>query len=119
FIGKTNGEKDKDIGFFIHPGLVVDAMDCIPYGYAGVKVWNRALDKTDTKEARGYKTLPFAEKESYKWVEVSDKAKSSIGDVVTHMIIVQDREGDIYEQFAHVPDAKTDLLIRCCTDRTL
>jgi hypothetical protein len=32
---------------------------------------------------------------------------------------VQDREGDIYEQFAVVPDEKTDLLIRASTNRTL
>ena len=35
------------------------------------------------------------------------------------MVIVQDREGDIYEQFAVIPDDKTDLLIRARTNRTL
>jgi hypothetical protein len=35
------------------------------------------------------------------------------------MIIVQDREGDIYEQFATIPDEKTHLLIRAKSDRVL
>jgi hypothetical protein len=38
---------------------------------------------------------------------------------VEGMVIVQDREGDIYEQFAVIPDEKTDLLIRASTNRTL
>ncbi len=35
------------------------------------------------------------------------------------MFIVQDREGDIYEQFATIPDEKKDLLIRAKTNRKL
>ncbi len=35
------------------------------------------------------------------------------------VIIVQDREGDIYEQFATIPDAQTNLLIRAKSDRAL
>src|SRR5699024_5309266 len=39
--------------------------------------------------------------------------------VVEGMVIVQDREGDIYEQFAVIPNQQTDLLIRARTDRRL
>lgn len=118
YIGTTNAKNEKGLGFLLHPSLVLDATECIPYGYSDVKVWNRPLafkSKTDRK----YNTLPIEEKESYRWIEVSKNTKAALSDIVERMVIVQDREGDIYEQFAVIPDAKTDLLIRARTNRTL
>ena len=118
-IGTTNASKDKGLGFFLHPCLVVDARQGTPYGYADVKIWNRPSPFTTTKHERNYSALPIEEKESYKWIEVSKNTRAALGEVVEGMLIVQDREGDIYEQFALIPDKKTDLLIRVSTDRTL
>ena len=118
YIGTTNAESDKGLGFLLHPSLVLDATDCTPYGYADIKVWNRPLELT-TKFERAYNSLPIEEKESYKWIEVSKNTKSALCDIVERIVIVQDREGDIYEQFAVIPDDKTDLLIRARTNRTL
>ena len=117
-IGTTNANKDKGLGFFLHPCLVVDAQNGTPYGYSDVKVWNRPLTFSD-KHERHYNTLPIEEKESYKWVEVSRNTQAALSEVVEGMLIVQDREGDIYEQFARIPNEKTDLLIRASTNRTL
>jgi hypothetical protein len=117
-IGTTNAKNEKGLGFLLHPSLVLDAAACIPYGYADVKVWSRPLSFT-SKFERKYSALPIEQKESYKWIEVSNNTKAALSDVVTGMVIVQDREGDIYEQFATIPDAKTDLLIRARTNRTL
>jgi Transposase DNA-binding len=118
YIGTTNANKNLGLGFFIHPSLVVDAETCVPYGYADIKIWNRPLE-FKSKLERGYDSLPIEEKESYKWIEVSKNTQSALRDVVAGMVIVQDREGDIYEQFATVPDEKTALLIRASTNRTL
>jgi Transposase DNA-binding len=117
-IGTTNANANKGLGFMLHPSLVVDAEQCIPYGYSDIKVWNRPLEFKNKFE-REYAKLPIEEKESYKWLEVSKNTKASLKDIVEGMVIVQDREGDIYEQFATIPDEKTDLLIRARTDRTL
>ena len=117
-IGTTNANNEKGLGFLLHPSLVLDAAACIPYGYADVKVWNRPLSFT-SKFERKYNALPIEQKESYRWIEVSNNTKAALSDVVTGMVIVQDREGDIYEQFATIPDAKTDLLIRARTNRVL
>ena len=117
-IGTTNAKNKKGLGFLLHPSLVLDAAEGIPYGYADIKVWNRTLEFT-SKHDRKYNTLPIEQKESYKWIEVSKNTKAVLADVVAGMVIVQDREGDIYEQFAVVPDIKTDLLIRARTYRTL
>jgi Transposase DNA-binding len=117
-IGTTNANGNQGLGFMIHPSLVVDAVDCIPYGYSAIKIWNRPLE-FKSKFERKYNKLPIEEKESYKWLEVSNNTKAALKDSVTGMVIVQDREGDIYEQFATIPDEKTDLLIRAKTNRSL
>lgn len=118
YIGTTNAKKDKGLGFLLHPCLVLDAADSTPYGYADIKIWNRSLEFT-SKHERHYNALPIEQKESYKWIEVSRNTKSALSGVVSGMVIVQDREGDIYEQFAVIPDKQTDLLIRARTNRTL
>ena len=118
YIGTTNAEGHKGLGFLLHPSLVVDACNGTPYGYSDIKVWNRPLELT-TKFERAYNSLPIEQKESYKWIEVSKNTKSALYDIVEGMVIVQDREGDIYEQFAVIADDKTDLLIRARTNRTL
>lgn len=117
-IGTTNQQGEYGLGFFLHPSLVLDALTGVPYGYADIKVWNRPLVLA-TKHERQYKKLPITQKESYKWLEVSKNTKAFIGDSVKNMVIIQDREGDIYEQFATIPDERTDLLIRAQTNRTL
>jgi hypothetical protein len=118
FIGTTNAKNDKGLGFFLHPSLVVDAQQCIPYGYADVKIWNRSLS-FQSKYERDYNNLPIEQKESYKWLEVSNITKTALSSTVAGMVIVQDREGDIYDQFCEIPDSKTDLLIRSQRDRVL
>lgn len=118
FIGTTNAKGDYGLGFMLHPSLVLDAHDGTPYGYADIKVWNRPLEFR-SKFEREYSKLPITEKESYKWIEVSNNTKKALSSTVEGMVIIQDREGDIYEQFAVVPDVKTDLLIRARTNRTL
>lgn len=116
FIGTTNAAKG-GIGFLLHPSFVVDAYNYIPYGFSDVKMWNRPLEKL-TKQERNYNKLPIEEKESYKWIESSQKSKEVL-EKAKKIIIVQDREGDIYEQFAIVPDEKTELLVRARANRTL
>lgn len=117
-IGTTNAKNDKGLGFLLHPSLALDAVEGIPYGYTDVKIWNRPLE-LKSKHEREYNKLPIEEKESYKWLEVSKNTQKALSSIVEGMVIVQDREGDIYEQFATIPDEKTDLLIRARTNRTL
>jgi hypothetical protein len=118
YVGTTNASGDRGLGFMLHPSLVLDAHNGTPYGYADVKIWNRPLE-FKSKFEREYNKLAIEEKESYKWIEVSKNTKNALCDTVLGMVIIQDREGDIYEQFAVIPDEKTDLLIRARTNRTL
>jgi hypothetical protein len=42
-IGVTNAAEG-GLGFMLHPSLVVDAVNCIPYGYCDVQIYNRDLE---------------------------------------------------------------------------
>lgn len=116
-VGIIDSPHEGDFGFKIHPSLVVDAGNCFPLGFADVRVWHRPLEKK-TKHARSYNKLPIEEKESNKWLEVSKRTKECLKDAQA-IVIIQDREGDIFDQFQQLPDEKTFLLIRSRADRRL
>jgi len=116
-IGRTNAEFG-GLGFHIHPSFVIDSQTLMPYGFSDVKVWNRSHDKPLKDKSHKKKLLPIEDKESYKWIESSFRSKKSLSSA-KEVIIVQDREGDIYEQFCVVPDATTHLLIRAKSNRVL
>jgi hypothetical protein len=121
------GKEDKDIGpvtkekyatgFFCHPTFVVDSSNQMPVGFSSMILWNRPWDKKNRHE-REYKKLDITEKESFRWIASALKSKESLSeaDIIT---MIADRECDIYEMFATVPDSKTHLLIRANINRTL
>ena len=110
---------DQDLGFFIHPTLVLNAENGFPLGLSHVQIWTRALDHAD-KHQRRYRSLPIEQKESYKWLQSASASQRclSLGGArqVTH---IGDRESDLYEEWATVPDAKNHVLVRVRQDRRL
>jgi len=108
---------NRDIGFFVHPTLVVDARDGFPFGVSDIYVWNRTWNHA-TKTQREYKKLPIEDKESVRWIRSGQVTRELLcgADQVT---IVADREADIYDEFIEVPDDKTQLLIRSTQNRIL
>lgn len=108
---------NNDIGFFLHPSLVVDSDDKFPLGFSWIHLWNRPFDKKD-KNARNYQTQPIEEKESYRWITNAQNSKDTLSNA-EHITVIGDRESDIYEEFISVPDSKTDILVRSKGDRNL
>lgn len=106
------------LGFLIHPSFVLDSETLIPYGFSDIKIWNRTHQEPKKDHSHQKKLLPIEEKESYKWIESSQNTKKVLENA-SEIIIIQDREGDIYEQFCLVPDQRTHLLIRAKTNRIL
>jgi Transposase DDE domain len=110
---------NRDLGFFIHPTLVLNAESGFPLGLSSVQLWSRARGHAD-KHERSYASLPIEEKESYKWILSAERSRLSLtGGGATQVTHIGDRESDIYEEWATVPDAQTHLLIRVCRDRRL
>lgn len=117
YIGTTNAVVG-GLGFHIHPSFILDAESFMPYGFSNVKIWSRSHEYPKKDLSHQRKMLPIESKESYKWIESSLKSKEALRES-REIIIIQDREGDIYEQFAVVPDFKTHLLIRAKSNRRL
>ena len=106
-----------DMGFYLHPGLVVDAEDGMSLGFSYIKIWNRMHGK-GSKLDRHYVQQPLKEKESYRWIECGIESKKNLLKA-KHLTIIADREGDIYQEFVLLPDDKTDLIVRSSQNRIL
>lgn len=110
---------NKDVGFFIHPTLALDADSGFPLGISTIQLWTRAAQRPD-KHERKYAKLPIEDKESYKWLASAERSQRcfAAGDarLVTH---IGDREADIYEEWATVPDRYNHVLVRVRQDRRL
>lgn len=107
-----------DIGFFIHPTLVVDTAGFFPLGLSDVHIWNRNKDKQDKNE-RGYKKQPIEEKESFRWISSGQRSIELLGGTVAHITIIGDRESDIYEEFLTLKGEHSDVLVRSKENRLL
>ncbi|MCY7293023.1 MAG: IS4 family transposase, partial [Ferruginibacter sp.] len=106
----------KGIGFKLHPNFVVDAETLMPYGFAGIRIWHRT---PETKVQKKHKErVPIAQKESNKWLDGNKNAQTYLQQA-DKVIVIQDREGDIYEQFAMSWDPNIFLLIRSRCNRGL
>ena len=103
--------------FKLHPGLVLDASDFSPLGFSHIKIFHRSEDMPYRME-RGYKKQPIEEKESYKWIETCQESKSILENARS-VTFIEDREGDIFEQFALVADQKHHLIVRSRTTRKI
>jgi Transposase DDE domain len=109
---------DGDLGFYLHPGLVIDAEKEIGLGFSYIKIWSREKGNVRGRGNKNYVQLPLEEKETYRWIECGLESKKNLR-TATHLTIIADRESDIYQEFALLPDNKTDLIIRSCQNRRL
>jgi hypothetical protein len=108
-----------DVGFYLHPTLVLDAESGFPLGLSTVQLWSRDLEHQN-KHERKYQNLPIEQKESYKWLASAERSQRCLSSggvrMVTH---IGDRESDLYEEWATVPDQYNHVLVRVCQDRRL
>jgi hypothetical protein len=102
-----------DLGLFVHPVLAVDAQTQECLGLVDAHVWRRTKSK-----AKNYKRQPIEKKESYRWVNGGEQAKAILAEAAM-VTVIDDREGDIYEKWARLPDERTHLLTRASRDRSL
>src|SRR5258708_34077906 len=113
-----------DVGLFVHPVLAVDAQtqECLGLvdaqtqeclGLVDAQIWRRTKSKDGN-----YKRLAIEAEESYRWVKGGEQAKAVLAEAAM-VTGIDDREGDIYEKWARLPDERTHLLTRASRDRCL
>lgn len=102
-----------DRGLFVHPMIAVDAGSGALLGLVGAQLWTRRR-----KARADYKALPIERKESYRWLKAGMEAKAVLAPA-SLVTIIADRESDIYEEWARLPDTRCHLLTRASRDRAL
>ena len=100
-------------GLFVHPLLALDAADGTALGIAAGRVWTRGPDKAGPRRQRA-----IEDKESMRWIETGAAAKVALAEA-RQVTLIADRESDIYEAWALLPDSGFDLLTRASRDRKL
>ena len=100
----------------MHASLVMDAFTENMLGFSDVQLWHRIYD--DAQRRNKTKYFPIEQKESFKWIASCERTKEKFAEAQS-ITFVEDRDGDIYEQFARVYDNKTHLVIRSRKDRRL
>jgi hypothetical protein len=119
FSGRDRGRKGlgpagdgKTPGFFCHAMVAVDAEEEDLLGLLHARIWTRS-----DKPATARRSRAIEDKESMRWLE----ATAIAGDLLSaaaQVIVVGDREFDIYSQFARCPPG-VELIVRSAQNRRL
>ena len=100
-------------GFFCHPTLLVDIEHEAVLGIVRADIWTRDDDIEKPRADRRNRAI--ADKESGRWLDAT-AAATKIATVARYVVMVSDREGDIYEHFSARPET-VDLIVRARHDR--
>ena len=102
----------KALGFFIHPVVAVDVEDEAVLGLVDAKIWTRDGGALASRRQRR-----FEDKESRRWLDGAISASRRLA-TARQVIVVGDRESDIYAAFARRPD-DVELIARVAQNRSL
>jgi hypothetical protein len=98
----------------LHPTIALDAEDGALLGLVHAEV----LVRDGTTGDVHCNKRPFAEKESYRWLEAARASEALRAAGAAMVTVIGDREGDIYEDFALRPPG-VEVLFRAHHDRVL
>ena len=99
-------------GFFCHAMVAIDADDEALLGVVHARIWTRSTKRVVARRSRD-----IEDKESFRWIEASTIAGDLLSSAA-QLIVVGDREFDIYSQFVRVPPG-AHLIVRAAHDRRL
>ncbi len=102
----------KTPGFFCHAMVAIDADDETLLGVVHAHIWTRPPEKAEKRRQRSIEN-----KESMRWLNGTAAAGDLLKDA-SQLIVLGDREFDIYAQFARVP-AGVELIVRAAQNRNL
>jgi hypothetical protein len=99
-------------GFLIHAAVAVDADEDTVLGLVEAEIWTREAAPPADRHTR-----PLNDKESQRWLRVAQTAGKQLA-AASEIIVVGDRESDIYALFSRRPD-NVQLLVRAAQNRAL
>ena len=110
--GLGAGGNGEALGFFIHPVIAIDRDDEAVVGLVDAQIWTR-----EDAALAPHRSRIFANKESYRWLVGAERSEQRLA-AAASVVMVGDREADIYALFARCPKT-IDLVVRSAYDRTL
>lgn len=109
------GPAKQSNGMLMHSVLALDSQR-IPLGLLDINIWARDRDKYGQGKYKRKKCV--CEKESQKWLTGLQKAEQAV-DADVSLLVVGDRESDIYALFTAPRRENTNLLVRVSHNRAL
>ena len=106
-------EKKHQQGFFVHSALAM-TQSGIPLGLLHQNSWAREPDQVGIAKER--KKRPYTDKESHKWLEAL-RAVEKVLPPTQKAVLINDREGDVFEFFSAPRREGLDLIIRAAQPR--
>lgn len=117
-LGYTTNKVDaKSRGFMVHSTILLDAASEKTLGLISQNRWCRP--KSDYGKRATRRTLPYKEKESYKWERNSRDTAERLGEQLSNTISVCDREADIFEYIQYKLSNNQRFIVRACQNRVL
>lgn len=117
-LGYTTNKIDaKSRGFMVHSTILLDAASEKTLGLISQNRWCRAKSDYGKRDSR--RTLPYKEKESYKWERNSRDTAARLGKQITNTICICDREADIFEYIQYKLSNNQRFIVRACQNRVL
>ena len=112
-LGELTTKGSTNRGLLVHSTLAIDGDSGDVIGLLDQARWVRP-EKRPGRDKR--KSIPYEEKESYKWELASRRVMGRIGEA-DRLIAVADREADIYEYLRYLHSIDHGAVIRACYDR--
>lgn len=109
--------RNQQTGVFVHSGLAVSSSG-VPLGLLDQRYWTRPEKADPQQERQRNYHRPFAEKESYKWLQTVQTV-SAAHQGEAHLLFISDAESDIHDYFAAPRTPTSDLLVRAYQNRRL
>lgn len=106
------GAAGNTVGFFMHPGIAIDVASEALLGLVTLQIWTRDEHPRSDRRKRA-----LEDKESYRWLETANEAADVLADA-RQIIVVADREGDIYSHFAR-NRCNIDQIVRVAQNRNV
>ena len=100
-------------GFFVHSTLALST-DGVPLGLLDQQMWARPRTGYGKKHQR--RKRPLAQKESLRWL-VAEAASWAHVPTPVEVVLVADREADLYDLFARARPPQAQWLVRAAQDR--
>lgn len=102
-------------GFLVHSVLLVNAESGHTVGLIEQERWKRESAARGQRHRR--RERAYEDKESIKWQRASERMAKRLGETMSRVISVCDREADIYEYLKYKRRAKERFVVRASWDR--